>query len=298
MAKPKKFSMTHDVFIKRSMLNLEVATEFFSANLPKSILKIVDLSTLKPEKADFVDAVLGNGVVDILYSVQWDNKLGYISLLLEHQSTPDPLMVFRIQKYMLRLCDAHLAKYPKSKLPCIYPIILYSGKTKYTSPLSFWELFSKPKLAKQCFTDPIYLLELRTIKDIDLKHRYHSGIVLSLMREIHRKNIFPYLHAIQPLLQLIGKENLHFLEDLLRYILCNGGAKNKEDIIQLFATTVSKQDKGKIMSIANEFREEARREIMEQVVHNMLSRNMSLDTISEITRLSLREIRTLQRKSH
>ena len=49
---------------------------------------------------------------------------------------------------MLRLCDEHLRKYPKTKLPLIYPIILYTGNKKYTASRSFFELFEEQKLAK------------------------------------------------------------------------------------------------------------------------------------------------------
>jgi hypothetical protein len=189
-------------------------------------------------------------------------------------------------------------------------MILYSGQTKYTSTLSFYELFSNPKLAKQCFTDPIYLLELRIIKDIDLKHRYHSGIVLSLMREIHRKDMLPYLYTLRPILQLIGKENLSFLEDLLRYLLDNGEGKEKEEVIELFANTVSEKDKGNIMSMANDFRMEGRheglklglqqdrQEGLDEVVRNMLADNVSIDVISKFTKLSLEDIKNIQKKYH
>ncbi len=165
MGKSKKYTMTHDAFIKRTMSKLVVATEFFAANLPPHILNCVDLSTLKLEKQALTDKTLGHGIVDILYSVRWNEEIGYLTLLLEHQSKPEKLMAFRIQKYMLRICDAHLIEHPKSKFPCIYPMILYSGKTKYTSPLSFYELFSEPTLAKQCFTDPVYLSDIPHSED-------------------------------------------------------------------------------------------------------------------------------------
>ncbi len=91
-------------------------------------------------------------------------------------------------------------------------MILYSGKTRYTSSRSFWELFTEPKLAKQCFTDPVYVLELRRIKDLDLRNRYHSGIVLNLMRIIHEKEICPHLYALKPIIHVLAKEkNLNLL---------------------------------------------------------------------------------------
>jgi predicted transposase YdaD len=88
MDESKKYTMTHDAFIKRSMSQKNVAIEFFSANLPEDILKLIDLSSLKQEKSDFVDNAIGQGIVDMVYSVKCDNEIGYITLLLKHQSTP------------------------------------------------------------------------------------------------------------------------------------------------------------------------------------------------------------------
>ncbi|MCC8398249.1 MAG: Rpn family recombination-promoting nuclease/putative transposase [Rickettsia endosymbiont of Labidopullus appendiculatus] len=66
-----------------------------------------------------------------------------IFLLLEHQSTVDQLMAFRLFKYMVNICDLYLTTNPKAKhLPLIYSLILYNGKKKYNAPLNIWELYS------------------------------------------------------------------------------------------------------------------------------------------------------------
>ena len=103
-----KYKMSHDSFFKRCMADKVVASEFLETYLPKDLLSAVDLSSLKLEKSDFADKTLGKGISDILYSVQWNKKKGYISLLLEHQTTSDKLMTFRIMKYMLKIIDLHL----------------------------------------------------------------------------------------------------------------------------------------------------------------------------------------------
>jgi predicted transposase/invertase (TIGR01784 family) len=303
VAESKKYLMTHDSFFKSSMAIEKVALEFFSAHLPKQILDCIDLSTLKAENSDFANSTLGNGTVDLLYSVKWNNQTGYISILIEHQSTPDKSMPLRIQKYMLRICDEYHTRNPDSKLPPIYPLLVYTGKTKYTVPLSFWEMFSEPELAKQYFTNPIHLLELRTIKDIDLRHRYHSGIVLSLMQAIHERNIMPYLYKIKPLIYTVSMEDLHIAEYMLGYILDNAEGKNEELIIEFFANTVSEEHRGKIMSMADRLVEKGVQQGMqqgmqqgvqqrtEQIVCNMLASNMTVEDIAKVTKLPLEEIK-------
>ena len=139
----------------------------------------------------------------MLYSVDM-NKDGsedkgkiYISILLEHQSTSDPLMPFRMQKYMLRICDAHLTAHPNSKLPVIYPMILYTGKRPYSAPTSFFDMFCNPSLAKTYFTDPVQLINTREMTDqdlaLDLKNCHYIQIVLRIMRNIHTNDILPSL---------------------------------------------------------------------------------------------------------
>jgi predicted transposase/invertase (TIGR01784 family) len=219
---------------------------------------------------------------------------------------------------MLMICDAHVTKHRKAGFPVIFPMILYTGNTKYTAPLSFWELFSDPALAKQCFCDPIQLLELRTIKDIDLQHRFHAGIVLYLMREVHKKDICPPLQYLQPWIQYLSRDNLHFVEDTLRYVLYTAESKQKELVIDIFVNAVSENNRGKVMSIANELRKEGieqgmqhglkrgmqqglqqgRQEGIEQIINNMLASQMSISAISKVTKLTLEEIEKIKSLMH
>src|SRR4051812_6517281 len=101
-------NQAHDGFFKKSMSNPNVAREFFEFHLPAMIKDKVNLDTLKLQKESFLDNILGQGIVDMLFEVQFGQDLGYLTLLVEHQNKPDPLMPFRIYKYMLRICDNHL----------------------------------------------------------------------------------------------------------------------------------------------------------------------------------------------
>ena len=100
--------------------------------MSKAILDKIDIQTLKKKNSALLSNVLGAGSTDILFTVEMRDSIGYLSLLLEHQSKPDEKMAFRIQKYMLQLCDAHLREHPKDKLTLIYPIIYCTGTNKYT----------------------------------------------------------------------------------------------------------------------------------------------------------------------
>ncbi|MEZ4528363.1 MAG: Rpn family recombination-promoting nuclease/putative transposase [Desulfobacterales bacterium] len=59
----------------------------------------------------------------------------FLYILFEHQSTPDPMMVFRLLCCMVNIWKEWLDQNPDAKcLPVIFPAVLYHGKKKWKSP--------------------------------------------------------------------------------------------------------------------------------------------------------------------
>lgn len=246
---------THDVFIKKAMGRREVAIEFFEANLPDYILNRIDLTTLKSEKTDFLDNALGNRAVDMLYSVKFGDHKNYITLLLEHQSTSQKEMTARIVLYTAHIWSVHMKNHPKLPLPIVYPTILYTGKKKYTAPRSFWNLFSDPELAKQCFIGDVKVVNLAEISSIDLTNKYHSGAVLQLMKIIHSKKLLPHLKEMLPVLQKLARKNFKLVQDMIYYTVENTDISEKKSVCEFFKQADT--DEGNSMvSIADGFRAE------------------------------------------
>jgi predicted transposase/invertase (TIGR01784 family) len=98
-----KVIANHDKFFRGSMERLEIAKDFFAAHLAPSVLKKIQLDTLMLESSTFIDEVHKELRSDILYSVTVDNKIGYLYLVVEHQSKPDKLMAFRLLNYVCRI---------------------------------------------------------------------------------------------------------------------------------------------------------------------------------------------------
>lgn len=182
------------------MSDKNVAREFFEANLPQDILSQVDLSTLKQEKENYFDNTLGNGIVDLIYSVNFGMDKGYLIALVEHQSTQDYKMPLRIMKYMLRICDDYLKKNKGGKIPLIYPILFYSGQKKYTAPLSLWSLFNNSERAKEFLTKPIQLVESSNFQKDDIRGRNYAGLMMYFMSKIRPsvKNEHFCRHCVLP----------------------------------------------------------------------------------------------------
>lgn len=65
----------------------------------------------------------------MLFTIQCDGRQAYVYVLLEHQSTSDPLMAFRVLRYIVRIWDAFLAEHPRSeRLPAILPVVVHHSQ--------------------------------------------------------------------------------------------------------------------------------------------------------------------------
>ncbi|MBM1113530.1 hypothetical protein CF026_17495 [Klebsiella michiganensis] len=99
----ERFSRTpHDAIFRQMLTQKEVARDFLQLYLPAPFLSICDLNTLQLASGSFIEEDLRSSDSDILYSLQTQHGAGYIYALIEHQSSPDKLMAFRLMRYMLQ----------------------------------------------------------------------------------------------------------------------------------------------------------------------------------------------------
>lgn len=59
-----------------------------------------DLTTLQLESGSFLEENLRTHFADVLYSLKTAEGEGYIYTLIEHQSSPDRHMAFRLMRYI------------------------------------------------------------------------------------------------------------------------------------------------------------------------------------------------------
>ena len=108
----ERFSRTpHDAIFRQMLAQKEVARDFLQLYLPAQFLSICDLNTLQLASGSFIEEDLRSSYSDILYSLQTQHGAGYIYALIEHQSSPDKLMAFRLMRYTLAAMQRHLPQY-------------------------------------------------------------------------------------------------------------------------------------------------------------------------------------------
>ncbi|KAJ6625043.1 Recombination-promoting nuclease pSLT051 [Pseudolycoriella hygida] len=303
----------HDKIFRKSMENPIVAKEFLATHLPKDILALIDRTTLKLEKDSFIESDLSETISDILFSVKFNDKDGYIFLLLEHQSTVDQLMAFRLFKYMINICDRYLTTNPKAKrLPLIYPLVLYNGKKKYDAPLNIWDLFTYPDLARCFWTNDCQLINVHDIPDEELKKKVWSGILLFFLKHIHERQLLKRWQEISYLLPELSKITIGYdhIKNLLQYTLTFIEQSDKIELEKILKNSLTKEKGEELMpNIAQVWKEEgiqigeaigeARGKAIGEAIGEaklikmMIKNGNSIEEVARMTRLSITRINEL-----
>ncbi|YAR71816.1 Rpn family recombination-promoting nuclease/putative transposase [Escherichia coli] len=153
----KQSSTPHDALFKLFLRQPETARDFLAFHLPAPIHALCDMKTLKLESSSFIDDDLRESYSDVLWSVKTEQGPGYIYCLIEHQSTSNKLIAFRMMRYAIAAMQNHLARIQNvadGGCHCCFTTVLKA--------LSLFAvlagLFRDPKLARQLYASAFPLM--------------------------------------------------------------------------------------------------------------------------------------------
>ena len=135
MMKKGTTSTPHDAVFKQFLSHPDCARDFIEIHLPASLRQLCDLQTLRLESGSFIEADLRASYSDVLWSLNTSDGDGYIYVVIEHQSTPDAHMAFRLMRYALAAMQRHL-----------------DAGHKTLPPLSRWWISPWCRMTKSCST--------------------------------------------------------------------------------------------------------------------------------------------------
>jgi predicted transposase/invertase (TIGR01784 family) len=121
----------HDTMVRAVLSDVAEATSFLQRHLPQAVSQALNWSTLTLREGSFVDEDLRTSEADFLYQIEHvsgEDSL-WLYVLLEHQSTPDRWMRFRLLKYCCRIWDVSFREHPEQReLRVIVPLVFYQGE--------------------------------------------------------------------------------------------------------------------------------------------------------------------------
>ena len=119
----------HDEFFKAVFGKPENTAEFLRKFLPKDVLSVLDLGSLKPVKDSLVGKELKSYYSDLLFTVKSQKDIGYVYILFEHKSYKDRLLPLQLLRYLVRLYERHLREHKGARqLPFVVPVVFYHGQ--------------------------------------------------------------------------------------------------------------------------------------------------------------------------
>ncbi|EAY4677553.1 Rpn family recombination-promoting nuclease/putative transposase [Salmonella enterica subsp. enterica serovar Rubislaw] len=212
----------HDGLFKFFLREPDTARDFLAVHLPADIRAQVRLDTLKLEPGSFVDQTLRELHSDVLYSVETEEgHAGYIYCLLEHQSTADRMMAWRMMRYSMAVMDAHLKK-GNDTLPVVVPLLFYQGTVRpYPYSTDWMDCFDAPALAREVYSRPWPLVDVSVMEDSDLQSHRRMALLELVQRDIRRRDAASLLRDVVQLIRIAGNTREQ-VEAVLCYIIYNG----------------------------------------------------------------------------
>ena len=127
-------SSPHDALFKYVFSQPEHAGSELRAVLPAELSARLDWGSLELQPASFVDERLSGREADLLFTVRCNGQAACLYVLFEHQSTNDPLMAFRLLRYLVRIWEAALVEEPdRQRLPAIIPVVVHHSSSGWTA---------------------------------------------------------------------------------------------------------------------------------------------------------------------
>lgn len=295
----EKVSQTpHDAVFRQMLMNQAVAKDFLQLYLPAPFLAICELDSLQLVSGSFVEEDLRASYSDILYSLRTRHGPGYVYALIEHQSTPDKLMAFRLLRYALAAMQRHLDA-GHDTLPLVVPILFYHGKVTLALARNWQQLFAEPALAKALYSGDFPLVDLTVMPDNQIVRHRRMAMLELLQKHIRHRD----LAELQvPLIALMTQGYLTEaqLNTLLRYMLQAGTTEHPGALIRALAAQ-SPRHKELMMTIAEWLEEKGRKqgqqegeqEATRSIAARMLARGLERQIVRELTGLSDEELAAL-----
>jgi predicted transposase/invertase (TIGR01784 family) len=298
----------HDSFAKQCLSNLAVAKDLLKPHLPPDIVSRINWNTFQLTNKSFVDKKLEQSHSDMVYKCLLDNdKNIYLYTLIEHQSTSEELLAFRMLKYNISLMDQHLNEGHR-RLLIILNMCLYAGAESpypYSDDLS--DCFEDPELARARMFKSFKLIDLTVLTQELLESQGQADLLAILLKQAVSKTFLNWIkeheelikklllrvYAESGIIYILDQEAKHDAESIMSAII--EIAPTKKDIIITAARQLERRgaEKGLKKGMEKGIKkgmEQGMKKGMEKeklsIAKNMLAKRLEPSLIREVTGLS------------
>ena len=293
----------HDALFKTFLTHPETARDFLEIHLPAALREQCDLTTLQLESGSFIEDDLRALYSDVLWSIKTQQGSGYVYALIEHQSTPDKHMTFRLMRYAFAIMARHLDA-GNEHLPLVIPMLFYHGRiTPYPFSMCWLDSFAEPALAREIYGAHFPLIDVTSFTDDEIQQHRRIAILEFLQKNIRQRDLNGLVDQLVTLL-LPGYTTEHQFRVLMNYIACSGYLANPGRFFRQLAQGMP-EHKEQLMTLAEWFEErgrtkgrkqgleEGKRQATRKIARAMLLNGVAGELVCKTTGLTAQELSEL-----
>lgn len=245
---------------------------------------------------------------DIIYKVKNKN----IFFIIEHQSTVDYSMVYRMLEYsveiMRQIIEGKENKRKAYKYPLIIPIVIYTGDKNWNAKLCMREVREKIEWYEE--KEEISLVDINKYTREELLEE--KNILSKVMLLEKSKNEAEFIENVEKILQKTEYKKIEKLKNIIRYKaegiiekdeiekLLRKVKNEKEEINMTLAERIKRNEREERMKAKNEgIREgirEGRREGKNRTIKKMLLLKLDENIIKEVTGAKDKELEKIKQE--
>ncbi len=281
----------HDTFFAKNLSKKEVATDFLKTYCPESFKQMIDFDSVRLEKTNtrfITENARRFKVADLLFSVSVDHKKVFLLIHIEHQSTPNKYMPFRVMNYKSGIWLDYIDLHPDEPVPPIVSFVYYHGvKRPYPYSMKIEDLFEglTPEQKKQLL-EPI-LIDLSQYDDESLQTHGAMEPVDLLMKHTFDKpeenlflKLFNALKKADSQMRVLGVEYMIDSYEWSEEAFINMASKNL--------------DEADVMTIRQRIEQRVLQKNSEQIARNSLAKGLDVELVAEITGLSVTAVKNIK----
>ncbi len=248
------------------------AVGFLRNFLPPNILKALDLNFLSVDKKSYLSEEYREHYTDLVVKTRFKGNTEepvFVYFLLEHKSYVPARPAFQLLRYMVeQWYDLEKKGVLGSKLPPIFPIIVYHGEKRWTHGIHFHDIVNIPHDDMKPYIPNFqYFLSDAATED---ENRYHTSVVIKcwfmvvkyIKDPIMREKLFEIVKLLHDFLD--QDEASEYVDIFFKYLANTDNSITRTDAVEAVETIFKDRGVDMVKGWAKEYMEEGMEKGMEK----------------------------------
>ena len=285
----------HDKLFKIILSNKQEAVGFIKKVLNSK--KDINIENIELYNKEYITEKFEKRETDLTYKIAEKN----LYIIIEHQSTIDRTMPYRIQRYKMLLLDEIINKKEMKKagyeFPRVIAIVLYTGNKKWN--IQNIDDLQAPLEGYKKIKPPYILVDINKFSKRELLE--DDLMITKAMLIEKEKSVEGILNSLEQIRKKIlanpNKRQMQLFMTIVRYILLSIDDEETKTLLQAEMKGVEEDMLHATMVLNEAFEKREKKGRMagiKEIAKKLLKQNMKIETISEITGLTIEEIEKLK----